>query len=155
MYPGKAEVGYISRPARQNLLIGGRHVSMRAEENIHPAVKISAERELLPRRLCVKIDSRNVILPIAACKYPVCTVKGIVGKIKPDPTREIYNENAHTLVFYYAIARARRVCGKICGTQYSVVIIHKIVQTLLSQRMIAARHDVCSRVEHCSRVIRR
>ena len=57
--PGHAEVADVGRAPRQDPLVGGGHVGVRADDGADAAVEVEPEGVLLARQLAVEVDQAD------------------------------------------------------------------------------------------------
>ena len=87
--PGHPGVGEEGGALRQDPLVGGRHVGVRADDAAHPAVEIDPQRLLLARRLGVEVDEDDLDLLVEVGQEAVGDAERRIEVLHEDLALEI------------------------------------------------------------------
>ena len=96
---GHADIGHEGGAARQNLVIGGRHMGVGADHQAGAAVAVEAHRLLLARRLAVHVDDDGVghALERAGGKLALDRRERVVERVHEDAAHGVDHQHARAV----------------------------------------------------------
>ena len=141
------EVGNVSRPEGQNLLVGGGDVGMCAKHHLNTTVKIATNGKLFAGRLCVNIKKRHIVAPRFAIENSVNGIKGRCKRIEINSAADIDAKNSPTVHTANSVANAGGVGGVIGRANDAMLVGIKIGINILHTKSVVAKGD---KVNACS-----
>ena len=146
--PGHADVGQIRGALRQNALVGGLHVRVRADDGRDLAVEMPAHRDLLRRRLGVEVHEDDPRARLERLDLLQHDRERIVDVRHEDAAHDVDHADGPAVLGAREIAAVAGHAGGVVGRPQQARLGADVVERfLLVPDVIARRHHVDAPVE--------
>ena len=130
---------YSTITLRKYLRVRGGNVSVRAEDNVYPAVVGVADRDLLSRRLCVHVEDGKIVLALALIEHLVDRTEGRVENgIDMNVSHSVYDEHTVAVAIEDLIAVSRHSVAEIHRAKYLARLVEIGVRRLIAKGVVSA-----------------